>query len=452
MKTRPKSQRMKGGMMPPGGGPMTGAPGGMSMPMPMQMGSKNINKNRVTNKPLTNKPINNKSNTNSGNNANNANNTDNTAEGLLEKNIASYKTIIIVLIIILVLFIIGYFVSYSYRESKGLYNLNTSNNYIFINSKVNTRAHRDKKLCDFYIAGAYRPYLVINQRFDYCSLVMLKSVLLMGVRSVYIDVFNSTLNEDAYPIVTTGIKKGEWKLGLNSLTFEDVCVTIASVVFSNGYVNNFRDPFILCLNLNTNGNIKCLNRIKKTLYKIFRSNLLSNDYTYSSYNMAEVKVKDLLGKIIIFTSDGYQNSELEELVNYSWDKEELNHISYKSIDPLIPDTDSVKYRTDSLKDFNKNNLTMVIPEETSWLTSNYDTQYAEAAGCQLTFMNYNKMGTHLDSYLTKHKNDSFLPKPSNMISLSNTEVQNIEKMIKQSPTVSNPTRLNCPLDSSSTSS
>ena len=61
----------------------------------------------------------------------------------------------------------------------------------------------------------------------------------MGVRSVYIDVFNSTLNEDAYPIVTTGIKKGEWKLGLNSLNFEDVCVTIASIVFSNGYVNNF---------------------------------------------------------------------------------------------------------------------------------------------------------------------------------------------------------------------
>jgi len=279
---------------------------------------------------------------------------------------------------------------------------------------------------------------------------MLKSVLLMGVRSVYIDIFNSTLNEDAYPIVTTGIKKGEWKLGLNSLNFEDVCVTIASIVFSNGYVNNFRDPFILCLNLNTNGNIKCLNRIKKILYKTFRSNLLSNDYTYSSYNMAEVKVKDLLGKVVIFTSDGYQNSELEELVNYSWDKEELNHISYKSLDPLIPDTDSVKYRTDSLKDFNKNNITMVIPEETAWFTSNYDSQYAEAAGCQLTFMNYNKMGTHLDSYLTKHKNDSFLPKPLNMISLSNTEAQNMDKIVRESvPEDEQSQRLNCPLDSTS---
>ena len=253
-------------------------------------GKNNKNKNNK------NKNKNNNSNNNANNNANN-----NTAEGLLEKNITSYKYIILVLVIILVLFIIGYFVSFSYRESKGLFNLLTGKDYIFIDSKVNTRAHRDKKLCDFFIAGAFRPYLVGNQRYDYfCSLKMLKEVLLMGVRSVYIDVFNNTLNENAFPIVTTGIKKGEWKLGLNSLNFEDVCVVIASTVFSNGYVNNFRDPFILCLNLNTNGNVKCLNRIKKTLYKIFRSNLLSNDYTYSSNNMAEVKVKDLLGKVIIF--------------------------------------------------------------------------------------------------------------------------------------------------------
>ena len=51
----------------------------------------------------------------------------------------------------------------------------------------------------------------------------------------------ATLNENAFPIVTTGIKKGEWKLGLNSLTFEEVCVVIATTVFSNGLVNNFSE-------------------------------------------------------------------------------------------------------------------------------------------------------------------------------------------------------------------
>ena len=60
------------------------------------------------------------------------------------------------------------------------------------------------------------------------------------------------------------------------------------------------------------------------------------------------------------------------------------------------------------------------------------------------------MGTHLDKYLLEHKNDSFPQKPSNMISLSNTEVQNIEKMVKESADPdTNKTRLNCPFDSSS---
>ena len=439
-----------GGMM---GGMGMGMPGmGMGMPgMGMGMGNQGKNQGNQGNQKNggNNKASNSNNNRNNSNtNLDNLNDADSGAPGaLLESNILSYKNIILVLIVILVLFIIGYFVSFSYRESKGIFELTNGKEYVFIDSRVNTRAHRDKKLCDFYVASAYRPYLVINQRFDYCSLQMLKSVLLLGVRSVYIDVFNSTLNENAYPIVTTGIKKGEWKLGLNSLNFEDVCVVIASTVFSNGFVNNFRDPFILCLNLNTNGNVKCLNRIKKTLYKIFRSNLLSNDYTFGSKNMAEVKVKDLLGKVIICTSDGYQNSELEELVNFSWDREELNHISYKSIDPSIPDTDVVKYRTDSLKDYNKNNMTIVVPEESSWGTYNYDLQYAEAAGCQLIFMNYNKMGDHLDKYITRFKNDSFLPKPLNMITLSGTETQNMEKMVKESIDEEDESvRLQCPID------
>ena len=235
--------------------------------------------------------------------------------------------------------------------------------------------------------------MVINQRLDYCSLEMMKAILMTGVRCVYLDIFNSTLNENAYPIVTTGIKKGEWKLGLNSLLFEDVCVLISSIVFSNGYVNNFRDPFILCLNLNTNGNVKCLNKIKNTLYKIFRSKLMPNDYTYGRQNMAEVPIHKLMDKVIVFTSDGYQNSQLEELVNFSWDKDELNKISYKSLDPQVPDTEAVKYNTNELLDYNKNNLTMVMPDETSWFTYNYDTNYSFAAGCQLVFVNYNKLGT-----------------------------------------------------------
>lgn len=363
----------------------------------------------------------------------------------IETNIKSYKTMIIVLIVLLVLFLIGYFLSFSYRESKALYELNIGHSFLFINSVTNTKEHRDKKLCDFYIASAYRPYLVKNQLFDYCSIKVMRHILMCGVRCVYLDVFNSTMNENAYPIVTTGIKHGEWKLGLNSLTFEDVCLNIASLVFSNGYVNNHNDPFILCLNLNTNKNVKCLNKIRKIIYRAFKSRLLSNNYTHQSQNMPSVKIKDLLGKVVIFTSEGYENSELEELVNYSWKKQEINKISYGALDPAVPDTDVVKYSQESLTDFNKSNLTMVVPKEFTWFTSNYDPSYAWNAGCQIVFMNYNKAGKHYDEYLTQFKNDSFLPKPNNMI--GKTERQNIPIIANRDDSADsseNNLRLSCP--------
>jgi hypothetical protein len=417
-------------------------------------GSGQANKLNKSNKLTKSKNANNNANNanNANNNANNANNNANNANNdnsvdFLEKNIDSYKNIIIILVCVLILIIIGYFMSYSYRESHGLSEIYKASNYFFIESQVHTRENRTKKLGDFFINGAFRPYMVINQRLDYCSLEMLKAVLIMGVRAVYIDVFNNTLNENAYPIVTTGIKNGEWKLGLNSLLFEDVCNMIASVAFSNGYVNNFNDPFVLCLNLNTNGNVKCLKKIKKILYRSFRSNLLSSDYTFSSNNMAEVKISELIGKVVILTSDGYQNSELEELVNYSWDKDELNKISYKSLDPNVPEEESIKFQNDSLKDFNKNNMTIVVPDESAFFTSNFDPQYGHNGGCQLVFMNYNKMGPELDSYITTFKHDSFLPKPDNMISLAGSEGATLKRVIHQQETgEDNGGQLKCPSD------
>ena len=42
----------------------------------------------------------------------------------------------------------------------------------------------------------------------------------------------------------TGVKKGQWKLSLNTILFDDFCKKIATTVFNAGYVNNFEDPFI----------------------------------------------------------------------------------------------------------------------------------------------------------------------------------------------------------------
>ena len=484
------NMKIKGGaMMPPGMGygGMMGSPYGassMGMGMPGQTGmygstsmagqmpqgqmtgtstrpgmknKTSLGKNGKTNAKVntktntkTNVKANTKINTNVANNnsLNNSLNTENTVSSL-ESNIQSYKMLILACIVILILCIIGYFASFSYRQSKALYNLAISKSYMFIHSQVNTRENRDHKLCDFYMACAFRPYMVKNQLLDYCSIEVMREILMGGARCVYLEIFNNTLNEDAYPIVTTGFKEGEWKLGLNSLLFEDVCNAIATIVFSNGYVNNYRDPFILCLNLNTNGNVKCLNKIKNILYKVFKSNLLSNDYTYSSRNMAEVKIKELLGKVVILSSDGYQNSQLEELINYSWDKSEINKIGFGSLDPYVSEKETIKYDSESLRDFNKNNLTMVMPSENSFFTKNYDPKYAWDSGCQMVFINYNTNDKNYDSYLTKFRNDSFLKKPENMLSVVSDESAPMDRLIQAAEEAeAESTTLNCPNDDS----
>ena len=59
---------------------------------------------------------------------------------------------------------------------------------------------------------------------------------------------------------------------------------------------------------------------------------------------------------------------------------------------------------------------MVVPKEFSLTTSNYNTEYALDAGCQLVFINYIKADANYDSYITKFRNDSFLPKPTRLLS------------------------------------
>ena len=159
------------------------------------------------------------------------------AAKLLER-VQENKKLIIFCVISLLLLMLAYFYSKNYRVSTSLYKMRSYRNFLYINSKLNTKDNLELNLGDFHIACAFRPYLAINQLFEYCSLDVMKHILSCGVRSVYIDVFNSNLGSKAEPIISSGLKTGQWKLSLNTLKFDDVCHLISSVVFSAGYVNN----------------------------------------------------------------------------------------------------------------------------------------------------------------------------------------------------------------------
>ena len=302
-------------------------------------------------------------------------------------------------------------------------------NYVIVSSKLNKE--RDLKLCDFYIASAFRPYMGNHQFFNYIDLSITEKIITNGVRSIYVDIFNDNMGIEANPVISTGLKEGQWKLSLNTVPFEDLCKLISTTCFNAGYVNNFEDPFILMLNLNVNGNLTCLNKIRNNIYTHLRRYLLSNKYTYGKVNIGQVPIKYLKNKLLIFTSNGYQHSDLEEFVNYSWDKESLKKISYEALDPNTINPDVIKIDGETLKNYNKNNLTIVTPLEsisfTNIYTTNYNPNYFWDTGCQIVCMNYQLLDDHFDNYIAKFKNDSFVSKPSQLQGATIKEKVNIQE-------------------------
>ena len=364
---------------------------------------------------------------------------------------AKFKNIIFYAVFIFIIIAISIVFSESYRVNKCVKQMDIYKEYIVLNSKLNSEELRERRLCDFYIASSYRSCVGINQRFDYVSIQILASVIKSGARMLWLDIFNQTMNTDTQPVISNGTNMGNWKYTLNTVHLDDAIKTIAKMAFSSGYVNNYNDPLILALNLNVQNNIATLNKIKRILIKHLKPRLLPSRYGFLSKNIAEIKIKELLGKVIIISSGGYMNSDLTEIINYSWNKPELRLISYKSIADDNSLSSDIILDKSEVKDFNTNNLTIVLPEENSIFTQNYDTSNAFNTGCQLVCMNYQLPDSLMDEYVSKFKESSFIERPekfagksySAALKLSKSEQESLEsslnecKRCPQKPGISN---------------
>ena len=109
----------------------------------------------------------------------------------------------------------------------------------------------------------------------------------------------------------------------------------------------------------------------------------------------------------------------------------LKKISYESIDITVEDTSEVKLDTEELKNFNKNGITLVTPNENTFFTYNYNPDYGWDCGCQLVFLNYQNVDENMTTYIEKFQTKSFVKKPDNMISTSDFN-QSVRMKVKES--------------------
>lgn len=294
-----------------------------------------------------------------------------------------------------------------------------------------------KKLRDFYIASAYKPYVCYYHKYDYCSLEVFRQVLCAGPRMIELEIFNDSFSVDVEPVVSSGTNDGEWQLAINSLPLVDVFKVIVSTVFNRKYVNDLvKDPFIIYLNLKNNRNVICLEKISKYIYEYLGQFLLDIKYSYNS-NRNNSKFNDItLGevesRILIFSSEGFEGSPLEEVVNYSVASDytlennpEQYRILYLRNDDIVEkdedlenfnNTTHYKVARDDLKDYNKCGFSIISPgrDDDGFFDGitpfNPEPTKALESGCQFIMMNYQMIDTNMSNYTYIFKDTSLVEK------------------------------------------
>lgn len=200
------------------------------------------------------------------------------------------------------------------------------------------------RLCDYYAPGS-----VFED---------IPTALARGVRLLEVHVYS---DEQDHPVVALHPQNDGYDYALENVTFEQVCVMIANDAFPSD------DPFILSIVPHTEKTIT-INRVAEHLKTTVRRRLVT-----THKNVATLPIDMLKGKVVIVSGGNAKGTELEELVNLSWDDSNLRRLTYQQA--LHPRDE------EELMRFNKDNITLVAPEpELRTVTAN--PEKPKRLGCQ----------------------------------------------------------------------
>ena len=257
------------------------------------------------------------------------------------------------------------------------------------------------RLCDFYIASSYRSYLPYCQYWDYSSLESIRNVLETGARYIELDVFPNTFCIDSPPVVCNGEEIGLYNW-TTKLCFEKCIEVIREIAFHSNLRNN-SDPLFLCLNIHSNYNYKLLTKIADIIFRNLGNRMLDPNYSWRTNNLAQTPIKELIGKVIIVSNGTWEQSPMEELVNFSWDMSFLRNMNHDQLQNT--------FDQEELRNYNKFNLTRVYPGFTGRDSQNYNPIISWLSGCQFVCMNYQSDDMFMRLYIDKFKDASFILKP-----------------------------------------
>lgn len=201
-----------------------------------------------------------------------------------------------------------------------------------------------KRLCDYYVPGS-----VFED---------IPTALARGVRLLEVHVYS---DEQDHPVVARQPQNDGYDYAEDNVSFEQVCVSIANDAFPSN------DPFILSIVPHTDKTIT-MNRVAEHLLTTIRRRLVT-----THKDIASLPVDSLKGKVLIVSGGQIQGTELEPLVNLSWNESSLRRLTYQQA--LHPRDEAELIR------FTKNNLVIVSPDA-ELRTINANPEKPKYLGCQ----------------------------------------------------------------------
>lgn len=216
----------------------------------------------------------------------------------------------------------------------------------------------DYEVRDFYIKTAYNACSGGNYKNDYVDTCVLKSLLKQGVRGLDFEIFS--INDE--PVVATTTSDNNCvKETFNYVLFSEVLNVLDTTAFTSSTAPNAGDPIILHLRIKST-NTKMFEKLTSLLEGFTKTNgrLLGTNYSYSSKNLSEVPLKELMGKVVIIvegTNNSFLDLKFNEYVNMLSSTAQMRGLRYHDI----------KYTPDmnELIRYNSLALTIGLPDKGS---------------------------------------------------------------------------------------
>ena len=254
------------------------------------------------------------------------------------------KQILFIVVLIGLLCLIGYKTSFTQRTQTKIKNFETKfvKNIDRKQKDLCGSKFKDSTVSDFYICSSHKPFLTGYLQYDYSSLDMLQKAIIYGSRYIELEIFNKDIRNDTIPVIGSSSSDGSVIYGQNTLDCEDVFKLIANVVFSERYLDNFKEPFFIFLNLKLKNNTTSLDKLYDIIKRNLNLRLLDSNYSHQKQNIARTKMCHLMEKIVIFSSEGYEHSKMEEIINMSTKSPNLRRLKYTE----LPHTKELANRKD----------------------------------------------------------------------------------------------------------